>query len=166
MIQLFTYTVILYTYTHTFLCCCSAAKSGPTMCDPLHCSVPGFLVLYSLLELLKLMSVELVMPSNLLILCRSFLLLPPIFPSSRIFSNELTLCIRWPKYWSFIFTFLHMYTFFIHTWTFSDGLSPQKSPWKAMIQVYCYYWKCFCIPHWGMFFRTNFSLLKAHDTIC
>ena len=117
-------------------------------------------------SLLKFMSVELVMPSNLLILCRSFLLLPPIFPSSRIFSNELTLCIRWPKYWSFIFTFLHMYTFFIHTWTFSDGLSPQKSPWKAMIQVYCYYWKCFCIPHWGMFFRTNFSLLKAHDTIC
>ena len=115
MIQLFTRTVILYTYTHTFLCCCSVAKSGPTMRDPLHCSVPGFLVLYSLLELLKLMSVELVMPSNLLILCRSLLLLPPIFPSIRIFSNELTLCIRWPKYWSFIFTLLHMYTFFIHT---------------------------------------------------
>ena len=52
---------------------------------------------------LKLMSVELVMPSHHLILCRSLLLLPSIFPSIGVFSNELVLHIRWPKYWSFSF---------------------------------------------------------------
>ena len=55
-------------------------------------------------NLLKLMSIESVMPSNHLILCRSLLLLPSIFPSIRVFSNELALGIRWPKYWSFSFS--------------------------------------------------------------
>ena len=53
---------------------------------------------------LKLMSIESVMPSNHLILCHPLLLLPSIFPSIRVFSNELALCIRWPKYWSFTFS--------------------------------------------------------------
>ena len=52
-------------------------------------------------SLLKLMSIESVMPSNHLILCRPLLLLPSIFPSIRVFSNESALSIRWPKYWSF-----------------------------------------------------------------
>ena len=52
----------------------------------------------------KLMSIELVMPSNHLILCRPLLLLPSIFPSTRVFSNESALHIRWPKYWSFSFS--------------------------------------------------------------
>ena len=52
---------------------------------------------------LKLMSIELVMPSNCLILCHSLLLLPSIFPSIRVLSNESVLCIRWPKYWSLSF---------------------------------------------------------------
>ena len=55
-------------------------------------------------SLLKLMSIELVMPSNHLILCRPLLLLPSIFPSIRVFSNESALRIRWPKYWSFSFS--------------------------------------------------------------
>ena len=55
-------------------------------------------------SLLKLMSIEVVMPSNHLILCHPVLLLPSIFPSIRVFSNELVLPIRWPKYWSFIFS--------------------------------------------------------------
>ena len=55
-------------------------------------------------SLLKLMSFELVIPSNHLILCLSLLLLPPIPPSIRVFSNESTLRIRWPKYWSFSFS--------------------------------------------------------------
>ena len=54
--------------------------------------------------LLKLMSIELVMPSNHLILCRPLLLLPSISPIIRVFSNESALCIRWPKYWSFRFS--------------------------------------------------------------
>ena len=52
-------------------------------------------------SLLKLMSIESVMPSNLLTLCRPLLLLPPIPPSIRVFFNESVLCIRWPKYWRF-----------------------------------------------------------------
>ena len=52
----------------------------------------------------KLMSIESVMPSSHLILCRPLLLLPPVPPSIRVFSNESTLCIRWPKYWSFSFS--------------------------------------------------------------
>ena len=54
--------------------------------------------------LLKLMSIESVMPSNHLILCRPLLLLPSIFPSIRVFSSELGLCIRWPNYWNFSFS--------------------------------------------------------------
>ena len=53
---------------------------------------------------LKLMSIESVMPSNYLILCHRLLLLPPIFPSIRVFSNESVLRITWPKYWSFSFS--------------------------------------------------------------
>ena len=55
-------------------------------------------------SLLKLMSMELVMPSNHLILCHPLLLLPSVFPSIRVFSNRSVLCIRWPKYWSFNFS--------------------------------------------------------------
>ena len=55
-------------------------------------------------SLLKLMSIESMMPSDHLIFCRSLLLLASIFPSIRVFSNESILCIRWPKYWSFSFS--------------------------------------------------------------
>ena len=55
-------------------------------------------------SLLKLMSIESVMPSNRLILCHPLFLLPSIFPSIRVFSNEKVLCIRWPKYWNFSFS--------------------------------------------------------------
>ena len=66
-------------------------------------STPAFPVHDQLRSLLKLMSVESVMTSNHLILCRPLLLLPSIFPSIRIFSNESVLCIRWPEYWSLSF---------------------------------------------------------------
>ena len=55
-------------------------------------------------RLLKLMSIESVMPSNHLILCHPLFLLPSVFPSIRVFSNESVICIRWPKYWSFSFS--------------------------------------------------------------
>ena len=55
-------------------------------------------------SLLKLMSIELVIPSNHLILCHPLLLPPSIFPSNRVFSSESVLCFRWPKYWSFSFS--------------------------------------------------------------
>ena len=76
----------------------------PTSCNPMDCSMPGFLVLHYLMSLFKLMSTELMIPSNHLILCWPLLLLPSIFPSIRVFSNESVLHIRWPKYWSFSFS--------------------------------------------------------------
>ena len=69
----------------------------------MDCSTPGFLVLHDLLELIKFMPIELMIPSNYLILCCSLLLLLAIFPSNRVF-NESALHIRWPKYWSFSFS--------------------------------------------------------------
>ena len=71
---------------------------------PMDCSTPGPLSITNSQSLLKLMSIESVMPSNHLILSRPLLLLPSIFPSMRVFSNESALCIRWPKYWSFSFS--------------------------------------------------------------
>jgi len=65
--------------------------------------MPRFPVLHCLWSLLKLMSIKSVMPSHHLILCRPLLLLPSIFPSIRVFSNESALRIRWPKCWSFSF---------------------------------------------------------------
>ena len=62
-------------------------------------------------SLLKLMSIESVMPSNHLILCCPLLFLPLIFPSIRVFSNELVLHIRWPKYWSFSFSISPSYEY-------------------------------------------------------
>ena len=66
-------------------------------------STPGLPVYHQLLEFTKLMSIESVMPSNHLILCRPHLLLPSVFPSIRVFSNESALRMRWPKYWSLSF---------------------------------------------------------------
>ena len=74
-----------------------------TLCDPMDWSMPGFPVLHHFLGLLKLMPIELVMPSNHLILCHPLLLLPSTFPSIRVFSNESVL-IRWPMYQSFSFS--------------------------------------------------------------
>ena len=68
----------------------------------MDCSTPGLPITNSW-SLPKLMSIESVMPSNHLILCHHLLLLPSIFPSTRVFSNETALHIRWPKYWSFSF---------------------------------------------------------------
>ena len=74
--------------------------------DPMNRSTPGLPVLSitNSRSLLKLMSIESVMPSSHLILCCPLLLLPPIPPSIRVFSNESTLRMRWPKYWSFSFS--------------------------------------------------------------
>ena len=70
----------------------------------MDCSRLDFPVHHQLPGLLKLLSIELVMPFNHLILCRPLFLLPSIFPSIRVFSNESVLRIRWPKYWSFSFS--------------------------------------------------------------
>ena len=76
----------------------SVAESCPTLCDPMNRSTPGLPVHHQLPESTETMSIESVMPSNHLILCHP-LLLPSIFPSIRVFSNESALRIRWPKHW-------------------------------------------------------------------
>ena len=82
----------------------SVIQSCPILCDPMDCSSPGLPVHHQLWSLFKLTSIELVMPSNHLILRHPILLSPSIFPSIRVFSNESVLPIRWPKYWSFSFS--------------------------------------------------------------
>ena len=77
----------------------SVAQSCPTLCDPMNCNTPGLPVHHQLPESTQI-HVHRVNASNHLILCRP-LLLPSIFPSIRVFSNESALRLRWPKYWSF-----------------------------------------------------------------
>ena len=76
------------------------------LCDPVDCRSHSSLSIINSRILLKLMSIESVMPSSHLILCHPLLLLPPTPPSIRVFSNESTLCMRCPKYWSFNFSII------------------------------------------------------------
>ena len=73
------------------------------LCNPMNHRTPGLPVHHQLLEFTQTHVIVLVMPSNHLILCLPLLLLPSIFPSIRVFSNESALHIRWPKYWTFSF---------------------------------------------------------------
>ena len=82
----------------------SVTQSCPTLGNPWTAACQVFLSITSSQSLLKLMFIKSVMQSNHLILCRSFLPLPSIFPSIRVFSNESVLHIRWHKYWSFSFS--------------------------------------------------------------
>ena len=79
----------------------SVAQSCLTLCNPTACQAS--LSITNSWSPPKPTSIESVMPSNHLILCHPLLLLPLIFPSIRVFTNETALCIRWPKYWSFSF---------------------------------------------------------------
>ena len=74
------------------------------LCNPMNRSMPGLPVHHKLPEFTQTHPIELMMPSSHLILCRPLLPLPPIPPSIRVFSNESTLCMTWPKYWSFSFS--------------------------------------------------------------
>ena len=89
-------------------------------------------------SLLKFMSIDLVLPSNHLILCCPLLLLPSIFPSIRVFSNELALCIRWPKYWSFSISHSNEYSGFIS------------------FRIYWFVWCCYI---WGSAFKFSFIMI-------
>ena len=83
----------------------SVAQSCPTLCDPMNSACQASLSITNSRSPRKPMSsIQSVMPSNHLILCRPLLLLPSIFPSVRAFSNESALHIRWPKFWSFSFS--------------------------------------------------------------
>ena len=94
----FYFTLILFDVQFS-----SVTPSCLTLRDHMDCSTPPSLSITNSQSSLKLMSLELVMPSNHLILCNPLLLLPSIFPSIRVFLYESALLIRWPKYWSFSF---------------------------------------------------------------
>ena len=95
-----------YQKTHNLFQSSSVVQSCPTLCNSMDCSMPGFPVHHQLTPRAcsDFMSIESVMPSNHLILCCPFLLLPSNFPNIRVFSNGSVLHIRWPKYWSFSFS--------------------------------------------------------------
>ena len=124
------------------------AQSCPTLSDPVDCSVPGSSVhgifqarvlewgaiaslsITNSRSLPKPMSIESVMPSSHLILCRPLLLLPPIPPSIRVSSNESTLHMRWPKYWSFSFS--------ISPCNEHPGLISFRMDWLDLFAVYIF----------------------------
>ena len=88
------------------ICCCSLTQCAQLFVTPWTAAHQTSLSFTISRSLLKLMSIELMMLSNHLILCQPLLLLPSIFPSIRVFSNESALCIRWPKYWNFSFSII------------------------------------------------------------
>ena len=94
---------------------------------PVDCSTPGSPVLHHLPSLLELMCIKSVMPSNHLVLCHPLLLLPSIFPSIVVFSNESALHIRWPKYLSFSFS--------ICPSNESSGLISFRVDWFDLLEV-------------------------------
>ena len=95
---------------------------------PWRAACQAFLSINSSRSLLKLISIELVMPSNHLILCHPLPLLPSIVPNIRVFSNESVLCIRWPKYWSFSFS--------INTSNEYSGLICFRMDWLNLLVVH------------------------------
>ena len=103
---------------------CSVVSDSVTPWTAAHQASLSFTISQSLL---KLMSIESVIPSNHLILCCPLLLLPSIFPSIRVFSNESALCIRWPKYWSFNFS--------IRSSKEYSGLIPFRIDWLALLAI-------------------------------
>ena len=111
-------------------CCCSVAQSCPTLCDPMDCKASLSLTISR--SLLKLMSIQLVMPSSHLVLCRPLLLLPSICPSIRVIWNESALCIRWPKYWNFSFS--------MRTSSENSGLISFKMTCLISLQFNKYLW--------------------------
>ena len=113
--------------TITTTCCCSVAQSCLTLVTPWTAARQASLSFTISWSLLKLMSIESVIPSNHLILCHPPLLLPSIFPSIRVFSNESALHIKWPKYWSFSFS--------IRASNEHSGLNSFRMDWLDLLPV-------------------------------
>ena len=115
----------------------SVAQWCPTLCDPMYCSCQVSLFITNSQSLLKLTSIELVMmPSNHLILCCPLLLLPSIFPTIRVFSNESVLHIRWPNYWSFRISPSNVYSALISFRTDWFDLPVVQRTLKSLLQYH------------------------------
>ena len=118
----------------------SVTQSCPTLGDPMDCSRLGLPICHQFPEFTQTMYSESVMLSNHLILCHPLLLLPSIFPSIRVLSNESALRIRWPKYWSFSFS--------ISPSSEHSGLISFRMDWLDLLEVH----------------RTLKSLLQHHSS--
>ena len=105
-----------------------SVQSCPTLCDPWTAACQASLSITNSRNLLKIVSIESVMPSNHFILCHPLLLLPSIFPSIRVFSNELVFHIRRPKYWNFSFS--------ISLSNKSSGLISFPTDWFGLLFLY------------------------------
>ena len=121
----------ILTFPHLSLCVVVQSLTHvPPFLTPWIAARQAFLPFWSLL---KFMSIELVMLFNHLILCHPLLLLPPVFPSIRVFANESALCIRWPKYWSFSFSHSNEYSGFSFRIDLFDLLAVQATL-KSLLQ--------------------------------
>ena len=110
--ELYSFSVSAAANYHKLCCCCfSLNKSG--FFRTMDCTMQGFPVLQNLLEFAQLMPIESVMPSNYLILCHPLLFLPSVFPNIKVFSNELAVLIRWPRYCNFSISPSNEYSGFI-----------------------------------------------------
>ena len=105
----------------------SVTQSCPILSNHMNCSTPGLPVHHHSWSLLKFMSIESVMPSNHLVLCRHLLLPPSLFPSIKVFSNESVVSIRWSKYWSFSFN--------ISPYSEYSGLISFRMDWLDLLAV-------------------------------
>ena len=117
--------------------CCSVAQSCPTLCDIMDWSTHQPSLSFTISQsLFKPMSIESVMESNHLILCPPLLLPPSIFPSIRVFSNELALRIRWPKDWTFSFSISpsNEYSGLISLWIDCFDLLAGQGTLKSLLQ--------------------------------
>ena len=101
-----TFSLSSFTFTKRPFQFSSVTQSCPTLCDPMNSSTPGLPVHHQLPEFTQTRVYQVAMPSSHLILGRPLLLLSPIPPSIKVFSNESTLHMRWPKYWSFSFSII------------------------------------------------------------
>ena len=119
--------LFVYPWQESFVKFSSVAQSCPTLCDPMIAACQASLSITNSWSSLKLTSIESVMPSIHLILCRPLLLLPPIPPSIRVFSNESTLRMRWPKYWSFSFRIISSKEY--------PGLISSRMDWLDLLAV-------------------------------
>ena len=96
-------------------------------CDPMICSTPGSLYFTISWSWLRLMTIQSVMPSRLLILCCLLFFFPSIFPNIRVFTNESALPIRWPKVWSFNFSIRYSHEY--------SGLIPFRNDWFDLLSI-------------------------------
>ena len=126
----------------------SVAQSCSTLYEPMNRSTPGLPVHHNSRSSPRLTSIESVMPSSHLILCCPLFLLPPIPPSIRVFSNESTFCMRWPKYWSFSFSIIPSKEMEIDKTRFFCSES-----WKSTLQA------------WLLSTFFNFTLKKYQEPI-